>query len=883
MANDGVATPSTTESPFNRGTVPPNEAGKRYTMSEVFQVWYDNKDEILNSFQDQTGQPLQGNLNENYKLSRPGQIYHLDLQALESSKKISSSSTSSSLQERATSEVTVPEGKLASLSIGGEDGSNNLSHSSSTFISNSSSSLPPPPGIPAPSVNPSPSTSFLTPDKIEWFYVDPSGNEQGPFNGDLMQEWLTDGYLHLDLRIRRREEVTFQSLKDLCDSVQNYIQPFRVPLPDLSFQQQQHQHHQQQHQQQHQQEQHHQQQQQQHQEQQHHQQQQQQHHHQQQQQHSQPQPQNLAHSQIHQFLSSPGSSTSMNLGAAGMRLTGSMTQPLFGGDFINHSDPFSNGLANNGGFPGPQPGLFGIDSLNFNAQPLHHHHMPSLLQQLIQQLQPVLSRTNSGWGIADNSGLIGSAPGTPVAVPSVLQQSINQPTPISPWLSGVPHSRVSSPFIPATSLSEKVEERVPDNVLEPERVNEDRKEDVKPSSLSSVTNNSDSITQQPSTSPTKQMKSVPMTKDTSGSTTKTSAASAVSPALESESNVVEHVSIPAVQAAQAAQAAQDAQDAQNAAEEKEVKSTESVQEQPTPVSSTPTLAPWAKESTPVTQPKLTLKEIQRLEAEELKKQKQIQQELNEQAARAANQAWNEEQAAALAERQPALPKTSGWATTPIQPIVSKKTLADIQREEAEAKAKANAALAASASAYGSTAVNSTRPSFASAIASSTPKDDGAWTVVPKKATVLKKTVSKTSTNATSSSKVDPQMLRSVSAARPVSSINAGAIREEFLIWARSSMTNLYPTVSKDDLLDIFLTLPAKSPDSLLLISETIYSSSATMDGRRFAKEFLERRAKVEQQVGTSNDWSSAIISSADKVPTVDEDGWSTGKKKKGRR
>lgn len=101
------------------------------------------------------------------------------------------------------------------------------------------------------------------------------------------------------------------------------------------------------------------------------------------------------------------------------------------------------------------------------------------------------------------------------------------------------------------------------------------------------------------------------------------------------------------------------------------------------------------------------------------------------------------------------------------------------------------------------------------------------------------------------------------------------------------MTNLYPTVSKDDLLDIFITLPASSPDSPQLIAETIYSSSATMDGRRFAQEFLKRRQKVDQQINSTDDvaWTSAIISSANKVQTVDEDGWSTNvkSKKKGKK
>ena len=106
-----------------------------------------------------------------------------------------------------------------------------------------------------------------------------------------------------------------------------------------------------------------------------------------------------------------------------------------------------------------------------------------------------------------------------------------------------------------------------------------------------------------------------------------------------------------------------------------------------------------------------------------------------------------------------------------------------------------------------------------------------------------------------------------------------------MVWARSAITNLYPSVSKDDLLEVFTTLPAHS-DSVQLIAETIYSSSATMDGRRFAQEFMKKRQQVEKEVGNDGQsWSLAIASSANKIPTVDDDGWSTSvkSKKKGKR
>ena len=304
--------------------------------------------------------------------------------------------------------------------------------------------------------------------------------------------------------------------------------------------------------------------------------------------------------------------------------------------------------------------------------------------------------------------------------------------------------------------------------------------------------------------------------------------------------------------------------------------------EPKSTNAQPKLAPWASVTSTNqdsnTKPALTLKEIQTFEAEKVKEQKQIEAAIkSEQLAKAKL----EER---VVEEKPSLPKTSNWGINAnSKPVVTKKTLAEIQREEFEA-AKAKAKVT-NVSPVVSAAPKS---SFATALANSVPKDDSPWTVVtPKKPLVKKPSQPTIPTTTTPASKANPQLLRSVSAIKPTkSTANNMALKEEFLIWARSSMTNLYPTVSKDDLLDIFTTLPLNN-DSSQLISETIYSSSATMDGRRFAQEFLKRRQKVEQQIGAQDEvsWGSAIISSADKVSTIDEEGWSTSvkSKKKGKK
>lgn len=800
-------------------TIPPNKGGKRYNMNEVFQVWYENKDQILDSSLEL---PVQNS--ENYKLSKPGQIYHLDLQP---------SGLTNNSQESyggSTSEIIESLEKLSTAE--GMD-----------FTSQMKSQGPPPgmnrPNYDSQSDYEQPSgqlqLAVLTSDKIEWFYVDPSGNEQGPFNGDMMQEWLTDGYLNLDLKIRRKGERNYLTLKELCDKVQNYIQPFKIPLPDLSntgssvanddqpsFSS------------------------------------------------SGIQP---SQSQFQQFLGGPS-----NLGVGNMRLNSSINQQsnLFGNDFINHhNDPFSSPLTPLATNAFSNPNQFGIDSMNsgigFNhpqplSNPLQHiNNMPSLL---LQQ-NSVLSSGNNGWGI-DQNGRIGSTPGTPVSVAPVLPSQMSQ-APMSPWLAGVQSlSRVNSPFVPSSTLanSEKqASSEQPSPNQDQSNQHDAVLDGIHTSVVTDILNDGEEELTEPAIDLQKSKQKEQKQQKQPTQQNKT----LLQKEKKSDENKVPYQSSLEAQQIHESNASTDSKKSRNSPVESLVQE----DNEPKSTNSQPILAPWAsvtsinQESN--TKPALTLKEIQMVEAERVKEQKQIEAAIkNDQLAKAKL----EEK---IVEEKASLPKASSWGVNSnSKPAVAKKTLAEIQREEFEA-AKAKAAKVSPVAATAS------KSSFANALANSVPKDDSPWTVVaPKKPLVKKPSQPTISTTTTSASKANPQLLRSVSAVKPVkSTANSMALKEEFLIWARSSMTNLYPTVSKDDLLDIFTTLPLNN-DSSQLISETIYSSSATMDGRRFAQEFLKRRQKVEQQIGAQDEvsWGSAIISSADKVSTIDEEGWSTSVKSK---
>ncbi|KAL6450285.1 SMY2 Protein SMY2 [Candida maltosa Xu316] len=832
-------------------TIPANKDGKQYTMNEVFQVWYDNKDQILNS-----NVPLNGD--ESYKLSQPEPIYHLDLQG--------NFHHDENLSKETTKEVT---DSLEKLSISGKKdsdldttiGSAPTATSSNTTLASTTTGAPLPPGmVSLPKDLGGLESRFrplVTSDKIEWYYIDPSGNEQGPFVGDMMQEWLAGGYLNLDLKIRRKEEGSFKTLRDLCEELSNYVTPFKIPLPDLA---------------------------------------------------SVPTgglgggsqffPNDLSSATTNTTTTTTNNNnnhtTSGNyppfqsslLSSLGNVSQSNISQAnLFANDYMN-PDPFStNALPQSTANQGFNSSTFGIDT--FSQQPtttvgmdsfnqnLGFPSMPSILQQQIhQQQQPSLSRVNSGWGMDSTSSILqpGSNPQTPIGGGHVsLSSQISQPAPISPWLPSAvtqSHSRVNSPFTSTTNLSLGTQE--PLNV-QPESNVPQQEDPVFEQIQNSVVTDflNDEEPKQVEQQPQVQQQEQPVKKQPQQQTV----AEEVKPVVRKE------VEEP---------------------KEAEIEPIKPVELKPSQTAPAPVLAPWASATTNATgtsssdsnaasktgakKPALTLKEIQKLEAEKVAEQKRIEAQIkSEQAARAWANAAAAEKAAKLEKAAPALPST--WGSTPTVPVT--KTLAEIQKEEAERARAKQVAAAAAANKLNTNGLSNT-PSFASALANSVPKDDGpAWTTVSSKkplAPAMKKAASATTiSTSTPASKTTPQLLRSVSANKQnTTTVNAQAIREDFLVWARSNMTSLYPTVSKEDLLDIFITLPPNSADSASLIAETIYSSSATMDGRRFAQEFLKRRQKVDQQIGGGDhvSWSAAIISSADKIQTVDEDGWSTSFKSK---
>ncbi|RKP28670.1 hypothetical protein METBISCDRAFT_28912, partial [Metschnikowia bicuspidata] len=176
------------------------------------------------------------------------------------------------------------------------------------------------------------------------------------------------------------------------------------------------------------------------------------------------------------------------------------------------------------------------------------------------------------------------------------------------------------------------------------------------------------------------------------------------------------------------------------------------------------VASWAKEVPEQTAPAVTLKEIQRMEAECQEKEKQGKRERE----MALAEAKHDEKVAEI-ERVPSFNWAHSW-----QKNVAKQTLAEIQKEEEAARAKAQKKGAAGAS-------------LASTLASAVPKDDfgRSWTTVTKKPVVKKVAalaIGPVVQSLQSVGTINPQILRSASS-HGVSavSINANTLKEDFLV------------------------------------------------------------------------------------------------------
>ncbi|KAF3914030.1 hypothetical protein AA313_de0200001 [Arthrobotrys entomopaga] len=289
------------------------------------------------------------------------------------------------------------------------------------------------------------------------------------------------------------------------------------------------------------------------------------------------------------------------------------------------------------------------------------------------------------------------------------------------------------------------------------------------------------------------------------------------------------------------------------------------------------IAPWAKDPESATHQKgPSLKEIQENQAKQVAK-----------AEAAALEARRQEQAqqaaitAAIAPVQAVsgLPSTSTWAASDVAPtnasvwakplakaatgpLNKTKTLTQIQKEEEARKQKAIAQAAttttnASAALAPATTVRRSEWASKAAAAATTPSPSsnltgGAWTTVGaggKKVGGPTPAVTSPPPQAR-----PPPTTTAVAAAKVVKKPTLGAApsvptaqksaNDEFMKWCKVNLKGLNPGVNVDDFLNMIMSFPLEVD----LISDSVYQQSTTIDGRRFAEEFIRRRKLAQQGV-----------------------------------
>jgi PERQ amino acid-rich with GYF domain-containing protein len=315
---------------------------------------------------------------------------------------------------------------------------------------------------------------------------------------------------------------------------------------------------------------------------------------------------------------------------------------------------------------------------------------------------------------------------------------------------------------------------------------------------------------------------------------------------------------------------------------------ESRSQNQTPIETPSTsLAPWAEKSSEA--PKgPSLKEIQEAEARKAAEQEEI-------AAAARRAQVEQERLVQPVSQAPGLPSTSTWAAsispaTPTTPGVSvwaksasgkpvatpanaKKTLAQIQKEEETRKQRAAAAVAQKSNAIPVTAGGTRYADLASKIATPSPPGSASpWTTVGSSgkakapATVVATPQSAPRPTGTTAAGLTTAG-RPRPAAQPTRSnaalTNQSKAADEFTKWTKSALgkglnnnmngndtlldyktKRLLTKVIVDEFVQTLLLLPLETE----IISDSVYAHSQTLDGRRFAEEFVRRRKLADKGI-----------------------------------
>ncbi|WAR58304.1 hypothetical protein PtB15_5B538 [Puccinia triticina] len=303
-----------------------------------------------------------------------------------------------------------------------------------------------------------------------------------------------------------------------------------------------------------------------------------------------------------------------------------------------------------------------------------------------------------------------------------------------------------------------------------------------------------------------------------------------------------------------------------------------------------TPAPWLKEDQKASS-NLSLTEIQAIEAKQLEKRRQAEKHA------AANRALAEQAMAAeraMKAAKESLPAASNWAANASSPTKQsgagsvwgskeaeapvttngpKQSMKQIQEEEARKK---SLALQQQQQARPAAGTMKTVGGYAGTVASASNKTavSGPWAVVGAKSKVIappgpapvrsavvgagpavvgtgvvrvggtsvSKPAPKTAPNKAPASKAAPPSATNGSPGVGAQATNPDGpppASPEFMKWLREALRGMN---NVDDFVKMLLDFPVNPDDSVLeIVSDSVYAGSATLDGRRFAKEFNARR------------------------------------------
>jgi PERQ amino acid-rich with GYF domain-containing protein len=71
--------------------------------------------------------------------------------------------------------------------------------------------------------------TMVMPDRMRWVYTDPQGNTQGPWSGLEMHDWYKAGFFTQDLLVRKLEDSEYETLGQVIRRIGNSREPFLVP------------------------------------------------------------------------------------------------------------------------------------------------------------------------------------------------------------------------------------------------------------------------------------------------------------------------------------------------------------------------------------------------------------------------------------------------------------------------------------------------------------------------------------------------------------------------------------------------------------------------------------------------------------------------------